>query len=219
MAQLSCEKGCKLTANSNIDVLILAGGKGSRLREGGVRDLPKPLVPIRQNGSELPMIENAIKGITSTLRCNLVILTSMDPESRSNLVEDYVKNSHSCGRFSFSVEEQPLGTAGAVHNALVQRNCSIGIITPCDTLFPFNQLNNIVRTHKEKGSKVTWVLTSNPGEGAQNTGKVFVNKNTGQIMYDFETGIEHTTTNLQKLTPMTSVGVVIVDKKYLTGTL
>lgn len=214
MADSSCEKNCKLTANSNIDVLVLAGGKGSRLKDGGVRDLPKPLVQIRQNGSELPMIENAIRGITSSLICNLVILTSRDPESQSNLVEDYVRKAHSCGRFSFSVEEQPLGTAGAAHNALIQRDTSIGIITPCDTLFPFDQLGEIIKTHKKKQSNITWVLTSNPGVDAQNTGKVFVDKNTGQIIYDFEAGGDQTPTNTDLLKPMTSVGVVIVNKDY-----
>ncbi|MBF0209171.1 MAG: NDP-sugar synthase [Oligoflexia bacterium] len=215
MARLPCENDCKLTANSEVDALVLAGGKGIRLKEGGIHETPKPLVNIRlQNGREIPMIENAIIGITSTLRCNLVLLTSQDPESRSNMVEDYVRQKHSCGRFSFSIEDKPLGTAGAANNALIRRNTSIGIITPCDTLFPFDQLGKIIKTHKKKRSNITWVLTSNPGDGAQNTGKVFVDKLTGQIIYDFEAGGDQSSTNTHSLKPMTSVGVVIVDKDY-----
>lgn len=215
MARLFCENNCKLAANSEIDALVLAGGKGSRLKEGGLCETPKPLVTIRlQDGRKIPMIENAILGITSTLRCNLVVLTSQDPESGSNMVEDYVRQTHSCGRFSFSVEDKPLGTAGAAHNALIQRKTSIGIITPCDTLFPFDQLGEIVKTHKNKRSNITWVLTSKPGDGAQNTGKVFVDKNTGQIIYDFEAGGDHPMPNIDSLNPMTSVGVVIVNKDY-----
>lgn len=212
MTRLSCESDYRLT--SNIDVLLLAGGKGSRLKESGVCDLPKPLVMIRRGGFEMPMIENAIRGIFVNLRSNLVVLTSMDPDSRSDLVEDFVRRAHPCDSFSFSVEEEPLGTAGAACNALVQRNSRIGVIIPCDTLFPFNRLNRIVQTHIRRGSNVTWVLTSNPGEGAQNVDKILVDKTTGQIRCDFESDGMQPDICFGNLKPMTSVGVVVVDRNY-----
>jgi len=215
MASLFCEIERKSTVNDEIDALVLAGGKGLRLKEGGIRKIPKPLVPIRLGGGEeIPMIENTIRGITSTVKCNLVVLTSQDPDSQSNMVEDYIRRVHSSGRFSFFVEEKPLGTAGAAYNALAQRNFSTGIITPCDTLFPFDQLGNIVRIHREKRSNITWVLTSNPGDSAQNTGKVFVDKDIGQIIYDLEAINDYPIPDTNGLKPMTSAGVVIVNTDY-----
>ncbi|HRS22614.1 MAG TPA: hypothetical protein P5562_00455, partial [Candidatus Woesebacteria bacterium] len=56
-----------------IDVLLLAGGKGSRLKQCGVIDLPKPLVPIQIDGYDVPMIENAIRGASLGVRSNLVV--------------------------------------------------------------------------------------------------------------------------------------------------
>jgi len=214
MTRLACENGCKIGVNSEVDVLLLAGGKGSRLKQGGVVDLPKPLVPIQIDGHNVPMIENAIRGVSLGVRSNLVILTSLDPDSQSDMVEEYIQRTHPCSRISFSVEDQPLGTAGAANKALMPRRSNISIISPTDTLFPFHSLGRIVAEHRQKKSKVTWVVTSQPGDGAQNTGKILTDGN-GRVIYDLEAADtekpKEDTTHLHK---MTSVGVVIADREY-----
>jgi len=197
-----------------IDVLLLAGGKGSRLKQCGVIDLPKPLVPIQIDGYDVPMIENAIRGASLGVRSNLVVLTSLDPDSQSDMVEEYIQRTHPCGRISFSVEDQPLGTAGAANKALIPRRSNIGIISPTDTLFPFHSLGEIVAEHRRKKSKVTWVVTSRPGDGAQNIGKILTDDN-GRVIYDFEAAnAEDPKENTNKLIKMTSVGVVVTDRDY-----
>ncbi len=217
MTRLTCENSCKININNNIDVLLLAGGKGSRLKKGGLVDLPKPLVPIQIDGHNIPMIENAIRGISTSIRSNLIILTSLDPDSRSDMVEEYILKTHPCGRISFSVEDQPLGTAGASNKVLVRSSSNIGIISPTDTLFPFHLLPNIVIAHTQKKANVTWVVTSQPGKDAQNTGKILTDKQ-GYVLYDLEVSdmtlpLEYGTTNLSR---MTSVGVVVTNRGYFT---
>lgn len=210
-----CNRLCFLSENSEIDVLLLAGGRGSRLKEGGVCDLPKPLVTIKQGSEDIPMIENCIRGISSSLKSNLIILTSLDPESQSDLVENYIKKTHPCGRFSFSVENLPLGTAGAAYNALIQRHSNVGIILPSDTLFPFVKLENIVENHIKNNSNITWVLTSNPGEKAQNINKILIDKYTKRVNLDLESIYDtNLSSDIDELIPMTSTGVVVVNRQY-----
>lgn len=213
MIKTECDK-CKLVNNSNIDTLLLAGGKGTRLKQNKAANLPKPLVHIRCNGQSIPMIENAISGISHGLRSNLIVLTSKDPDSQSSMVENYIHRTHTCTQISFSIEDQPLGTAGAVNNALAVRGTSMGIISPCDTLFPFHMLKDIVTKHNQKKSRITWAVTSTPGQDAQNTGKVLIDK-TGRVIYDLEADDKTTTkSDIKSLFRTTSVGVVVVDREY-----
>lgn len=214
MTKLACENGCKIGTNSDIDVLLLAGGKGSRLKQGSVIDLPKPLVPIQIASHNVPMIENAIRGASLGIRSNLVILTSLDPDSQSDMVEEYIQRTHPCGRISFSVEDQPLGTAGAANKALIPRRSNIGIISPTDTLFPFHLLGEIVAEHRRKKSKATWVVTSKPGDGAQNTGKILTDGK-GRVIYNLEASdAEKPKGDTNHLNRMTSAGVVVTDREY-----
>lgn len=213
---MACENGCKIGTDNGIDVLLLAGGKGSRLKQGGVIGLPKPLVSIQIGGHIVPMIENAIGGISTGIRSNLVILISLDPDSQSDMVEEYVRRTHPCGRISFSVEDKPLGTAGAANKALVVRDSSIGIISPTDILFPFHILGSIVAEHKQKKANITWAVTSQPGEGAQNTGKILTDKQ-GRVIYDLEAGNLELPNGNDGLNNMTSVGVVVVNREHFTG--
>lgn len=142
------------------------------------------------------------------------MLTSLDPESQSDMVEEYIRRTHSCGRISFSVEDQPLGTAGAANKALEPRSSEVGIISPTDTLFPFHLLREIVDEHKRKKANVTWVVTSSPGEGAQNTGKILTNKQ-GRVIHDLEAGDKEVSeTDRAGLYGMTSVGVVVANREY-----
>lgn len=88
-----------------IDVIILAGGLGTRLRDT-VPDLPKPLAPI--NGRPfLDILLNQIKPLP-------ISKTILAIGYRATQIIDYYKSSS----LEFSIEDTPLGTGGALKKAL-----------------------------------------------------------------------------------------------------
>ena len=88
--------------------IILAGGRGKRLRP--ITDyVPKPLIPIKN----LPIIEWQIKylkkfGITEVIICS---------GYKTEMIENYLKNKKLGIKISFSIENKPLGTGGAIKKA------------------------------------------------------------------------------------------------------
>lgn len=89
------------------DVVILAGGKGSRL-QAVVSDRPKPMAEI--NGKPfLDILLNHFRG----MGLERFILCTGD---RADFIEDYYKKKRGFD-ISFSRESIPLGTGGAIKNA------------------------------------------------------------------------------------------------------
>ena len=88
-----------------IESIILAGGLGTRLREC-VPDLPKPLAPI--NGA--PFLDILLKQLETFPVSKIVLAVGYKAEC----IQDAYK-----GRsLIFSVEDEPLGTGGALKKAL-----------------------------------------------------------------------------------------------------
>ena len=92
---------------NDIPVLILAGGLGTRLR-GLYPDIPKPIVPI--DGK--PYIEILIEFLEKKGFKNFTISVGYKKEMIKKTLE------HKGYNISFVEEETPLGTGGAVRNAL-----------------------------------------------------------------------------------------------------
>ena len=89
--------------------VILAGGKGKRLRPL-TDDKPKPMVEIL--GS--PIIEWQILWLKSCGIQEIVLCTGYRQES----IMDYIGDGSKFGvKIDYSIEEEPLGTAGALRNA------------------------------------------------------------------------------------------------------
>ena len=88
--------------------IILAGGRGKRLRP--ITDyVPKPLIPIKN----IPIIEWQIKylkkfGITEVIICS---------GYKTEMIENYLKNKKLGIEITFSIENKPLGTGGAIKKA------------------------------------------------------------------------------------------------------
>jgi len=208
-----------LRISSGTEILILAGGKGSRLKESTDPELlskPKPLISINTNRGELPMIDYVILNLTDAGFTNLTFLTSDDVDACGDDIEQHVLSMYD-GRFniSFSREKFPLGTAGAAYLAMQDSNIETAIITPADTLFPFSLLPRALQIHKESQSKLTWMVTTNPGEGAQNSGRVLVDEATGIIKHSLEgVQVDPKAFCREGLIPTTSVGLVISDRDY-----
>ncbi len=88
--------------------IILAGGRGKRLRP--ITDyVPKPLIPIKN----IPIIEWQIKylkkfGITEVIICS---------GYKTKMIENYLNNKKLGIKITFSIEDKPLGTGGAIKKA------------------------------------------------------------------------------------------------------
>ena len=88
--------------------IILAGGRGKRLRP--ITDyVPKPLIPIKN----IPIIEWQIKYLKKFGVSEVIICSGYKTE----MIENYLNNKKLGIKISFSVEDIPLGTGGAIKKA------------------------------------------------------------------------------------------------------
>ncbi len=91
-----------------MDAIILAGGRGKRLRP--VTDyVPKPLVPV----GNVPLIEWQMRYLKRHGIRNAIVCTGY----KSDMIENYVRAKDMGIGVKFSVEGSPLGTGGAIRNA------------------------------------------------------------------------------------------------------
>ena len=86
-------------------VIIIAGGKGKRLRP--ITDyVPKPLIPIKN----ISIIEWQIKYLKKFGISEIIICSGY----KTKMIENYLNNKKLGIKITFSVEDKPLGTGGAI---------------------------------------------------------------------------------------------------------
>jgi mannose-1-phosphate guanylyltransferase len=91
-----------------LKAIILAGGRGKRLRP--ITDyVPKPLIPIKN----IPIIEWQIKYLKKFGISEVIICSGYKTE----MIENYLKNKKLGIKITFSIENKPLGTGGAIKKA------------------------------------------------------------------------------------------------------
>jgi dTDP-glucose pyrophosphorylase len=129
-----------------IPVVIMAGGKGTRL-DPITRILPKPLVPVgNQPVIELIMQEFARFGVTG-------FTISLNHQAR--LIKAYFEERQYPYNIRFLEEDQPLGTAGALK--LISGSVSGDLfVTNCDIIIR-SDYNEILRFHRQGGFALTIV--------------------------------------------------------------
>src|SRR5437762_4685293 len=140
--------------------LILAGGKGTRLRPLTVYT-PKPIVPICNRPFLLYQTDTLLRaGVT-----DITLSLSYQPEK----IEQQLRDGSEFGvKLEYTVEPQPMGTAGAYKFAedLIREPTVVfngDILTDLD-------LKTVIRQHKERKAIATIVLT--PVEDASAYGVV-----------------------------------------------
>lgn len=111
------------------EALILAGGLGTRLR-GVINDLPKPLAPV----GEKPFISYLLDFLLSYNIKNTIIASGFMHEA----IEKQIGRKHGKLNIIYSPEEEPLGTGGAVLNALKHIRGNDFFILNGDTYFDVN---------------------------------------------------------------------------------
>jgi NDP-sugar pyrophosphorylase family protein len=91
-----------------LKAIILAGGRGKRLRP--ITDyVPKPLIPIKN----IPIIEWQIKYLKKFNISEVIICLGY----KTKMIEDYLNNKKLGIKITFSIEDKPLGTGGAIKKA------------------------------------------------------------------------------------------------------
>ncbi len=142
--------------------LVLAGGKGSRLRDAADPELhrtPKVLVPIDTPAGRTPMLGHALAQLAAAGFRRIAVLTSSDPATGAEAVESYALT-HAARRVELTVhrEDHPLGTAGAAYAALHHlSDAPAAVVLPADTLFPVSQLPSAVAAHRSP-TCCTWIV-------------------------------------------------------------
>ncbi|MDO5564625.1 MAG: HAD-IIIA family hydrolase [Eubacteriales bacterium] len=130
--------------------LILCGGLGTRLRSV-VNDKPKSMAEINNKPFLLYQIEYLKKNGFN----DFILATGY----KSNIIEEYFLDGKKFNiNIQYSKEETPLGTAGAIRNALnfINENEDILIING-DTFFEAN-INSFIKFHKEKKSQISLLI-------------------------------------------------------------
>lgn len=137
----------KLRKKFNNPIVIMAGGKGTRLAPF-TNILPKMLIPI----NEKPVIEHILDSFGLYGFYNFKICIN----HKSVIVKSYFKerNKH---KVSFSNENKPLGTAGGIKKINFVKNKDI-IITNCDGIFDIN-FEALLDYHIQSKAEITLVAS------------------------------------------------------------
>jgi mannose-1-phosphate guanylyltransferase len=98
-----------------VEAILLVGGLGTRMRPL-TDDLPKPLLPV----AGVPLVNHQIARARSAGVQHVVLATSYRAELFSTALAD---GSRLGVRVSYAVEDEPLGTGGAIRNAATLLNC------------------------------------------------------------------------------------------------
>ena len=94
----------------NIEVLILAGGHGTRLASV-VNDVPKPMAPVKGK----PFLEHLINFIKNQGFKNFRLLTGF----KSDIIQNHFRDGSHLGiDIKYTTENSPLGTGGALKLAI-----------------------------------------------------------------------------------------------------
>jgi len=130
-----------------MQAIILAGGKGTRLR-AEVPDLPKPLASV----DGLPFLEHLMSYWVSEGVNRFVLSVGY----RAEMILSRVGSLFRDAPVVYAVEDQPLGTGGALLFAITQLNPNQPfLVVNGDTFFDL-PLSDLRRFHEEKNSD--WTL-------------------------------------------------------------
>lgn len=128
--------------SQNIEVLILVGGFGTRLREV-VRDVPKPMAPI--NG--IPFLEILVKKLKKEGFQNICLLTGY----LAQVIENHFGDGSTLGlNIRYSNEDTPLGTGGAIRQAIEGSSYDHFMILNGDTFFAIKYRSFVNESFGEK---------------------------------------------------------------------
>jgi len=158
---------------SKYDIIILAGGLGTRLRSV-VPDRPKVIAPI--NGR--PFLDIIMEGLSEFSSIGRVILAV--GHKAEQIIELYGQNKKYPFDIDFSVERDPLGTGGAIKKALSMTSTDDVIALNGDS-FTEVSLKNLVGFHCSMNTMMTMVVVH--VEDVSRFGKIVLNDIGRLVLY------------------------------------
>jgi NDP-sugar pyrophosphorylase family protein len=198
----------------HVEVGILAGGRGTRMRNGSsarFSDIPKVFLPLAVRGRIESLLFHVLTGVLGTHPGAVSILGSRHPESGPDRLVQHVARLPDPAGLTLLWEDTALGTAGALYQAALCCRFPVLAAIPADTAFPFSQLAKAVRAHDRSGAEATWVVTTEPGEDAQNAGRLLARHEDRRLLLSTETPAADgpQVTASPGTFPATSTGVVL----------
>lgn len=142
------DKGAYDYAKLDIPVVIMAGGKGTRLKPF-TDVLPKPLIPIGEKTITERIMDNFIS--FGCDKFNMVV------NYKKNLIKAFFSD-HADYNVSFTDEEVFLGTAGGL-KYLEKSLDSTFFMTNCDVIID-DDYGSILKHHRESNAIITMVCTA-----------------------------------------------------------
>lgn len=130
------------------EAIVLAGGLGTRLRSV-VSEVPKPMAPVAGR----PFLAYLLDRLVAQ-RYDHVVLATGYLHTR---IEQYFGNCYRSLAVTYSQEEQPMGTGGAIRMALTHcRETSVTVLNG-DTLFDIS-MDELYRQHQGRDAVLTIAL-------------------------------------------------------------
>jgi len=131
-----------------MEVIILAGGKGTRL-QSVVNDVPKPMAPI--NGE--PFLTHILNWVTKYPVSKIILSVGY----KAQVIRDRYKSDYNGVPLVYAEETTALGTGGGIKYAASFTTSNDIIVINGDTWFPV-PLDKLLRHQVERGSILTLTL-------------------------------------------------------------
>jgi D-glycero-alpha-D-manno-heptose 1-phosphate guanylyltransferase len=164
MTDQMIHKGPEQHSIESVDCIILAGGLGTRLRSE-VPDLPKCMAPI----SGRPFLEFLINNLIQQGVKNFIFSLGYMHE----VIEDFLKESYPNLSYKIVIENEPLGTGGAIALACKNASTENVIIMNGDTMFKIN-ISELINYHINNNAQCS--LSLKPMNDFDRYGVVEINK-------------------------------------------
>ena len=136
-------------ANTSAKAVILVGGEGTRLRPL-TYEMPKPMVPVLNR----PFLEHTLAYLKNYEVNDIILALGYLP----GVVQDYFGDGSGWGvHLSYAVEDNPLGTGGAVKNVEKQMDSTFVVLN--GDIFTDIDIDDMLAFHRRKRARATIALT------------------------------------------------------------
>jgi mannose-1-phosphate guanylyltransferase len=180
-----------------VKAIILVGGEGTRLRPLTYTTV-KAMVPVLNK----PFIEYVFRYLNSHKIREIILAMGYKPDC----ITDYFGDASQLGtKLVYSIETEPLGTAGAVKNA--EQYIDDAFFVMNGDIFTDLNLTEMLRFHENKGAKVTIALT--PVDDPTRFGVVEIDSNQRVTRFVEKPKREQVTSN------MINAGIYIIEREIL----